>query len=119
MPKTPFEITGQLSSVTYQLDLPPSWQIHNAFHATLLSPYHETSECGANYSTPASEYIDGEPEWEVVEVVALCRTSRQNKLQYLIRWVGYPESHNSWKLVENLRAPTLIHQFYNKHLESI
>ena len=115
----PFEIMEQLSSVTYRLDLPPSWQIHNAFHAALLLPYHETSERGAKYSTPGPEYIDGEPEWEVAEVMASRRTGRQNKLQYLIRWVRYPESRNSWEPAENLRAPTLIRQFHNEHPESI
>ena len=35
----PFEITEQLSSVTYRLNLPPSWKLHNAFHTALLSPY--------------------------------------------------------------------------------
>jgi hypothetical protein len=54
-----------LSPVTYRLQLPPSWQIHNPFHATLLSPYRETSEHGANYYTLAPELIQEEPEWEV------------------------------------------------------
>lgn len=115
----PFEVTEQLSSVAYQLDLPPSWQIHNVFHATLLSPYHETREHRANYSTPAPEYINGEPKWEVAEVVVSRRTERQNWLQYLVRWVGYPDSHNSRELAENLRALTLICQFYKDHPRSV
>jgi hypothetical protein len=35
----PFEITEQLSLVTYRLNLPPFWKLHNAFHAALLSSY--------------------------------------------------------------------------------
>ena len=61
----PFKVMEVLSLVTYRLQLPPSWQIHNTFHATLLSPYHETAEHGVSYPTPAPELIQGEPEWEV------------------------------------------------------
>jgi len=60
----------QLNAVTYQLDLPPNWWIYNVFHATLLSPYYEMKEHGTSYSMPPPEYIEGEPEWEVVEVLA-------------------------------------------------
>ena len=60
-----FLITEVLSVVTYHLDLPPSWQIHNAFHASLLSLYHKTREHRTNYSKPTPELIDNEPEWEV------------------------------------------------------
>jgi hypothetical protein len=35
----PFEIEEVLGPVTYQLNLPESWQIHKVFHATLLCPY--------------------------------------------------------------------------------
>jgi len=104
----PFEVTEQLNAVTYWLNLPPSWQIYNVFYATLLSPYHKTREHGTSYSMPPSEYIEGEPEWEVAEVLASHQSSRQNQLQYLVRWVRYPQSHNSWKLAENLRVLALI-----------
>ena len=40
--KGPFTITEVLGPVTYRLQLPTSWQIHNVFHATLLKPYRET-----------------------------------------------------------------------------
>jgi hypothetical protein len=32
----PFEITEVIGPVTYQIDLPPTWKVHNVFHATLL-----------------------------------------------------------------------------------
>ena len=73
----PFKVTEVLSSVTYWLDLPPSWQLHNAFHTSLLSLYHETLEHGVGHSTPAPELIEGEPEWEVAEVLASQHFERQ------------------------------------------
>ena len=32
----PFKIIKVIGPVTYQLDLPKTWKIHNVFHATLL-----------------------------------------------------------------------------------
>ena len=40
----PFVITKQVSPVAYQLGLPPTWTIHDIFHASLLTRYKETAE---------------------------------------------------------------------------
>jgi hypothetical protein len=65
----PFQITEVLGPVTYRLSLPERWKIHNAFHATLLSPYVETEEHGANFTKPPPDLIEGEPEWEVEKIL--------------------------------------------------
>ncbi len=59
-----------LSIVTYHLDLPLTWQIHNAFHTSTHSLYHETREHGANYTKPLPNLINREPEWEVEQILA-------------------------------------------------
>ena len=46
----PFLITQMMSLVTYKLVLPHQWTIHPMFHASLLTPYSKTIECGENYS---------------------------------------------------------------------
>jgi hypothetical protein len=48
----PFKIIKEISSVAYQFQLPHSWGIHNVFHASLLSPYHETTAHGPNFARP-------------------------------------------------------------------
>jgi hypothetical protein len=40
----PFCITKQILPVAYQLQLPDAWKIHNVFHASLLTTYHETPQ---------------------------------------------------------------------------
>ncbi|MCO5609475.1 hypothetical protein L7F22_063702 [Adiantum nelumboides] len=37
----PFKIIDQVNDVTFRLDLPSSWKIHNVFHVSLLRPYME------------------------------------------------------------------------------
>jgi hypothetical protein len=96
----PFEIEEVRSPVVYQLKLPPQWNIHPVFHASLLMPYIETNEHGANYMRPPPDVIKGEEQYEVEAIRA--RRQRNNKLQYLIKWKGYPESDNTWKPVGNV-----------------
>ncbi|MCO5605271.1 hypothetical protein L7F22_059451 [Adiantum nelumboides] len=35
----PFKIIGEVNDVTFRLELPSHWRIHNAFHVSLLRPY--------------------------------------------------------------------------------
>jgi hypothetical protein len=51
--------------VAYQLRLPAAWGIHDVFHTSLLSPYHETTAHCPNFSRPPPELIDGEEEYQV------------------------------------------------------
>ena len=61
----PFTITEVLGPVTYRLQLPTSWQIHNIFHATLLKPYRETETYGQNFTEPPPELLEGEEVYEI------------------------------------------------------
>ena len=64
----PFEITKEISPVAHQLHLPAAWNIHNVFHASLLSPYHKMLTHGPNYSRPPPDLIEGKEEYEVEKV---------------------------------------------------
>jgi len=45
-----FKIIKEISPVMFQLALPLLWKIHDVFHASLLSPYSETTAHGPNFS---------------------------------------------------------------------
>ena len=66
------------------------------FHVDLLTPYRETSTHGANYQRPPPDLIGGVEEFEVEKVLDSRRHGRGRKLQYLIKWKGYPDSDNQW-----------------------
>ena len=61
----PFVIEEVRSPVVYHLQLPPQWNIHPIFHASLLTPYVKTMEHGENYSRPPPDMIEGEEQYEV------------------------------------------------------
>jgi hypothetical protein len=79
------------------------------FHVNLLTPYHETQEHGENYAQPPPELIDGEEEYQVEEIIDE-RIFRQKK-QYLIKWLGYPVSENSWIDARGLHADELLEDY--------
>src|SRR5713226_5143153 len=110
----PFEITKALSHITYQLKLPPLWKIHNTFHATYLSPFKETQEHGPNFLEPPPEIIEGQEEWEVKEIINR-RFFGKKKKQYLVKWKGYSDAHNTWEPEENIFTNELVQQYKGRH----
>ena len=113
----PFTITRAMSRTSYQLKLLPQWKLHNVFHATLLTPYKETTLNGHSYQEPAPDLIDGQPEWEVESVLKVRR--RRNQLQFLIRWKGFSEAHDSWEPAKDVHADERIEEFYKRHPTAI
>ena len=65
----PFKITKVLSPITYQLQLPLSWKIHDIFHIDLLTPYKETNMHGPNFIEPPPDLINGEEEYKVEAIL--------------------------------------------------
>jgi hypothetical protein len=115
----PFKIIKEISPVAYQLRLSVAWGIYDVFHASLLLPYHETTAHSPNFSQPPPELIDGEEEYQVECIMGHQKTGRGNKLQYLVKWVGYPESDNTWEPVDQIHAPDLIKHYQKQHCLSI
>ena len=108
----PFKVTKAISHTSFQLQLPFSWKIHPTFHATLLTPYKETKEHGTNFTEPPPDLINGQLEWEVERVLGSQR--RHNQLQYLIRWKGFSEAHDSWEPLTHINTDSLIEDFHQK-----
>src|SRR6266436_3986086 len=101
----PFKIVREVSPVAYQIKLPVSWGIHDVFHASLLSSYHENAVHRQNFSHPPPDLIGGEDEYEVEQIKNHRRHGRARRLQYLVKWKGYPESDNTWEPADQVHAP--------------
>ena len=91
----PFTILEKLGPVTYRLDLPKTWKIHNVFHATLIKPYVETETHGGNFPRPPPELLEGEEVYTIESI--LKHRKRGRGYQYLIKWEGYPISDATWE----------------------
>src|SRR5712672_1279947 len=107
----PFRVVAKISPVAYKLQIPATWQIHDVFHASLLTPYKETVEHGKNFLEPPPDIIEGEEEWEVEQILGKRIFGRSKKLQYLVRWKGYSPAHDQWINREDMAADDLIRIF--------
>jgi len=65
----PFIIAEVLGPVTYRLQLPSSWQIHNVFHTTLLQSYKENDIYRSNFPELPTELENEEEVYEVDSII--------------------------------------------------
>jgi hypothetical protein len=107
----PFKIIQVMSAVNYRLELPTQWSIHPVFHIDLLTPYRETTMHGPNFTRPTPELIDGEEEYSVEKILDSRRFGRRRRLQYLVKWEGYPDSDNMWVDKDDVFAEDKVREF--------
>jgi hypothetical protein len=107
----PFKIIQVMSAINYRLELPTQWSIHPVFHIDLLTPYKETIMHGPNFTRPTPELIDGEEEYSVEKILDSRRFGRRRRLQYLVKWEGYPDSDNMWVDKDDVFAEDKVQEF--------
>src|ERR1700727_2117218 len=107
----PFSIVKVMSPVNYRLELPTQWSIHPVFHIDLLTPYRETPMHGPNYSRPPPDLVDNAEEYEVEKILDSRKFGRGCKLQYLVKWKGYPDSENQWVDKNDVFADEAMREF--------
>ena len=111
----PYEILEVRQPNVYRLKIPNSWRnVHDVFHASLLTPYRETSEYGPTIPRPPPDIIEGEPEYEV-EAIINHRTTHRGQRQYLTRWKGYTDADITWLLATSFKNAKTILDTYLAH----
>jgi len=102
----PFEILEEIGTVNYKLRLPPGMRIHPVFHKKLLEPAPPNAELAEDIELEDDEY-------EVEEIKDLRKFRGQWK--YLVKWKGWPESHNTWEPEGNLtNCKSLVQEYHRK-----
>jgi hypothetical protein len=107
----PFKIIQVMSAVNYRLELPTQWSIHPVFHINLLTPYKETTMHGPNFTRPTPELINGEEEYSVEKILDSRHFGRRRRLQYLVKWEGYPDVENMWVDKDDVFADDKVQEF--------
>jgi len=111
----PFKIMRQVGPLAYRLKLPHGLrQLYPVFNVVKLSaaPDNPIPERKPQ-ALPLPIVIDGEPEWEVEEV--LDSRWHRRRFQFLIKWKGFSREHNSWEVASNVKVPDLVVEYYRKH----
>ena len=112
---SPFQIMKEISPVAYQLTLPRAWTIHSIFHSSLLMPYKETCEHGAQFQCLPPELIDNEEEYKVEQIINHRHYGKCCQLQYLIHWKGYSAVDDTWEPTDQVHADDLVRSYHMKH----
>jgi len=55
--------------------------------------------------------VEGLEEYKVEKILDLWRVGRRRKIQYLVKWKGYPDSDNQWVNKEDVFAEEAIREF--------
>jgi hypothetical protein len=89
----PFSISKVVSSVAYELTLPPSLNgVHPVFHVSMLRQHLPNVISGRQAPTLSPITIDGTNEWEVEDILD-CRVRGKHR-QYLVSWKGFGPQEN-------------------------
>ena len=107
----PFRVAQVMSPINYRLELPTQWSIHPVFHIDLLTPYRETITHSANYQRPPPDLVDNAEEYEVEKILDSQLFGRRWRLQYLVKWKGYPDSDNMWVDKDDVFADDKVQTF--------
>ena len=109
----PFNIIGPVGTSAFRLDLPPSMQVHDVFHVSLLEPHVPNTFPGRVVAPPLAIHVDSIPEFEVQSV--LDSKFWYRKLYYFVDWVGYDVNDRSWEPADNLaHAQLAVDNFHEK-----
>ena len=112
----PFTVERQVGTRgAYRLQLPPSMRcLYPVFNVIKITPAEDDPIPGRRIPPPPPpEIINGEEEWVVEEILDSKVMNR--KLRYLIKWKYFNIEHNTWEPWDNVHAPDLVADFYQKH----
>jgi hypothetical protein len=117
----PYPIIAQVGSLSFTLRLPDSMRsVHPVFHVSQLEPCTPNIIPNRIQPPPPAIEVDGEPEYEIAEILdsKIDRRRRHCQLLYLVRWAGYEgtDEETSWLLATELgNASELVADFHSAY----
>jgi hypothetical protein len=109
----PFKVTEVINQVAYRLELPASLRLHNVFHVSLLK-LHRSGPASSITPPPPPEIVEGEFEYEVESILSH-RFLRNNKTEFLVKWIGYGPEHNTWEPEANCaNCPQVVSDYWDR-----
>jgi hypothetical protein len=112
----PFEIERIVNRNAYRLKLPHQLRVHPTFHVSKLRKFVPETIPGCNNppALPPPILIDRQEEFEVEKLEN--SHVHWGRLQYLVKWKGYPSSENTWEPTSAVKnSPDLVTAFHRNH----
>ena len=118
----PLKITRVINPNAYELELPPQLRIHPVQNISKLRRYIRSPSRFLGRPQPLPrpppecEDPAGGDQYVVEKILAERKNGR--RLEYLVKWVGYPAEESSWEPRSNLRCPDLLAEFEAQQLHN-
>lgn len=113
----PYPILSKTTPDTYKISLPVGLRLHPEFHTSLLKRYKvDSSDNRLNKPNEGMIGAEGiEDAYLVEDVVNHKRV--QGKIMFLVKWLGYPSSDNTWEEYANIYKPAagLINRYVSRN----
>jgi hypothetical protein len=114
----PFEVERVVNAVAYKLKLPASLKVHPVFHVSLLQPWRVDTtfpEHQPAHTRPPPVDV-GDNRFEVDRLLdkRTRRVGRAQRVEYLVRWMGYGPEDDQWEPASNI-DDGLISAFEQTH----
>jgi len=100
----PVKILKKIGTRAFRVELPPSIQVHNVFHVSMLEPYRTSRYSNRHRPPPPPEEVEGQENWEVELVADSRRNKGKKRVEYLVFWKGFPPEQATWEPWENLEG---------------
>ena len=112
----PFKVITVVGKAAYKLELPPSLRrLHPVFPVVKLLPVLLDPFPSCHQAPPPEPIIvDDVKHFKLDEV--LNSRIHYRRVEYLVKWKGYNDSHNQWIPWYNLDAGRAIRQFHERFL---
>ena len=101
----PFLVKERRGDVNYVLDLPEPTKKHNVFHISLL----EKAPLETPLRTAPLLLDQDDEEYDVEKILDYQRID--GKMRYLVKWLDYDDSENTWELPSALNCPEKLAEF--------
>jgi hypothetical protein len=117
---SPFTVQEIIRQSAYKLNIPTSWvNIHNVFNESVLKRWTDPrfpSQMKEIAELPAI-IIDGNKEWEVELIIKSQQSGQWKKLQYIVKWKGYPLEEKKWYNAELImrNAQQTVKNYHNEN----
>ena len=99
---SPFKIKDKFSDLTYCLELPAHWRIHNVFHVNVLLKVRSNTILQCQQPVPPPVKVNNEDFWVMEKYVDAWWF--QNQFQFKIQWDGFSEEHDTWEDVDGINS---------------
>ena len=122
----PFPVKDKLLELTYQLELPTHWKIHNIFHVNVLSEAKPDTIPNCQNPPPPPVKINDKDYYVIEKYIDM--QWFQNRFQFKISWEGFGEEHDTWETADDIdssEGPQLLQEgdedfnleedFYQRH----